>query len=443
MNKWLCRVSAAVLLGAAGSAVAAPYAVPKGVGRWAREKGYYKTVRLHHVGFIPLGLTHLLDGTTVLMAGRGYIERPPGSHLWTEYLPPIHSARLWLFNCVGGSRRHLFFRALTWPKWNTGWLCSVRPGVPARMLIPYTQNGVAAFASGHVGAFTLGTHLILTVDGGRHWLPQPKLGAGRLYRLKWLSNKRLLIAGVTGTLLLSVHSDGHFTLIARGAAIPLNTPKSQYVVIRFGWPTTWWGIYPDIGSKGPALLEKANLQTNKVLEKYSVPRATAFFPFHGGFIAVTRHRGNLGSGESWLEVYRVRNHKAVLTHKTNSDFWQKLEWRAHGRFVYNGSGKSRLYQLDIATGKIKPTSIQYKKWIVPPNPNSLQVILHSKAWRAEGDALMRVVAKLRGAYLTRDISEFRKLGLPGDKLPPWKWMRASMRLAKKIYAEQEAAAGKK
>ncbi|MGC8553783.1 MAG: hypothetical protein ACP5O7_13120 [Phycisphaerae bacterium] len=437
MNKWLYTISSAVLLGTVLTAVAAPYAVPKAVGKWAREKGYYKTVRLHHMGFIKFELTHLLDGTTVVMAGRGYIERPPGSHLWTEYLPPIHSARLWLFSCAGGSRRHLFFRALTWPKWNTGWLCSVRP---ARMLIPYTQNGVAAFASGHVGAFTLGKHLILTEDGGRHWLPQPKLGAGRLYRLKWLSKDRLLIAGVKATLLLQVHSDGHFTLLARGAAIPLNTPKSQCVLVRFGWPITWWGIYPNIGNKGPALLEKADLQTKNVLEKYPVQRAKAFFPFDGGFIAVARHKGNLGSIQSWLEVYRVRNHKAVLVHKTDSNLWQKLEWRSHGRLVYNGSGKSRLYQLDIATGKVKPTSIQYKEWIVPPNPNSSEVIMQGKAWHRAVAALLRGTSKLKGPYKKKFFHDFLKRGRPGAD--PWKWMKVNMDEISKLYAEQQAAAGK-
>ncbi len=445
MRSILRQVVALLAIASATPAAAAPYAVPKGVGKWGREKGYYRVVRLHHLEFARFQLTHLLDGTTIVMAGRGYIMRPPGSHLWTEHLPPIHSARLWLFSCVGGVRKHLFFAALVWPKWAAKWLCSVQPEVPLRMLIPYNGNGVAGFANGRVGGFTLGSHLVLTADGGRRWLPQPQLGFGRLYRLKWLSDRRLLVAGIKGTLLLAVHSDGSMQVRSRGMALPVESPIYQYSLIPFGWPITWYASYPrphnKLAAKKPAVLEKLDLKSGKVLTTYKVRGATAFMPFHGGFIAVVPHASQLET-KSWIEVYTVEGGKAVLAHKTDSDFWQKVEWRSRGRFVYNGDHAGGLYQLDVHTGVIKPTSIRLKKWIVPPNPNSPDVIMGSKAWVSAVHAVMRIVAKLRGPYIARYNDGFKKLGRPWMGVPPWKSVKANMALAKKLYTEQEKAAGK-
>ena len=445
MIKWIQLLPVILLAGLATPAVAAPYAVPKAVGKWGREKGYYKVVLLHHLGFAQFQLTHLLDGTTIVMAGRGYIMRPPGSHLWTEHLPPIHSARIWLFSCVGGVRKHLFFAALVWPKWAAKWLCSVQPKVPARMLIPYTGNGVVGFADGRVGGFTLGSHLVLTVDGGRHWVPQPKLSAGRLYRLKWLNGRELLVAGVKRTLLLTVHSGGTITLHSGGMALPVESPIYQYSLVRFGWPMTWHACYPrqhnKLAANKPAVLEKTDLKSGKILALYKVGNATAFFPFHGGFVAVVPHK-SMYLGRSWLEVYTVRGGKTVLTHKTDSDFCQMVEWRSRGKLVYNGDHAQGLYQLDVHTGMTKPTGIRLKKWIVPPNPNSPGVIMHSKAFVSAVHAVMRIVAKLKGPYIARYGRGFKKLGSPWTNVPPWKWVKANMALAKKLYAEQEKAAGK-
>ncbi len=168
--------AAAVLVGLVTPAAAAPYAVPKGVGKWAREKGYYKTVREQRLPFARFMTTRLADGTMVVIYGRGYIERQPGSHLWTQHLPPRHSGNLWLWQCVGGSRRHMFFIAKAGPKWASTWLCSVRPKGRAKMLLPLHGYGnSAAFVDGQTGAFAVGSHLVTTVDGGEHWVPQPKL----------------------------------------------------------------------------------------------------------------------------------------------------------------------------------------------------------------------------------------------------------------------------
>ena len=418
------------------AAATAAAAAPKGVGKWAREKGYYQTVQAHILPIANFTVTRLSDGTMIVIYGRGYVERPPGSHLWTQHLPPRHSGNLWLWQCVGGNPHHLFFIAKAGPHWGTTWLCTVRPKQQARMLLELRGNGSSAtFASGRMGAFALGSHLVLTVDGGRRWLPQPKLGAGRLYRLKWLRADRLLVAGVKAVLLLRVSADGSIKVLARSTPVPPKSAVGQYQLVRFGWPYSWWAAYSrDL--KKRSVLKLFDLQMGKVLARYPVPQASAFVPFHGGFIAVTPR----GQMDNWLEIYRRRGGRAVLEHKAKADYWATLEWRPHGRFVFGGNRKQGLYQLDVHTGVIKPTSIRLKKWIVPPDPNSPQVIIHSKAWLKAIAALIRGTSTLKGAYKQRFFHDFFKRGRPGAD--PWKWMKTNMDEIKKLYAEQEKAAGK-
>ena len=407
--------------------------------KWFREKGYYKTVRVHHLPFAQFTITRLADGAMIVIYGRGYIERLPGSHLWMQHLPPRRSSGLWLWQCVGGSRRHLFFIAKAGPKWASTWLCSVRPGQRAEMLLPIHGYGSsAAFADGHIGAFTVGSHLVVTVDGGRHWLPQPDFNAGRLYRLKWLNDRRLLVAGVKGTLLLRVPPDGIASLRGHGTAVPLNGSSSQCELVRLSWPDLWWAVVYPRGGKKAAVLSEVDLKNGKVLAHYKVRRADAFFLFHGGFVAVVP-RGQFGN---WLEAYRTGKGSAVLMHRAKADFGTMLEWRPHGKFIYNGNHIGGLYQFDVNTGVIKSTSIQLKKWTVPPNPNSPAVIMKSKAFLKANGEVLKVLDKLRGPYIGQFVKAIKKLGHPGINAAPWKWMRAITADVKKLYAEQEAAARK-
>ncbi len=62
------------------AAAAGPVAVPPAVGTWAREKGYYKIVEAQQLPFEKFELTRCRDGTVILIYGRGYLERLPGSH---------------------------------------------------------------------------------------------------------------------------------------------------------------------------------------------------------------------------------------------------------------------------------------------------------------------------------------------------------------------------
>jgi len=431
---------AALLLFATTSATLSARAVlvPKAAGAWARQHGYYKTVQARRLPFAKFELTRCHDGTVIIIYGRGYIERLPGSHLWTQHLPPLHSSKLWLWRCVGANRRHLFFVAMTGPHWNSAWLCGLRAKGRPRMLTPVHGNGSAAeFTNGRLGAFTIGKHLVLTADGGRHWLPQPSFGAGKLYRLKWLNDGKLLVAGDKGTLLLRVHSDGQASVRSRGKAIPLDNQTSQYTVARFGWPDIWLAEYPK-DQKKRVTFGKVDLANGKVLARYKLRQRGTFFAFHGGFVLVAPD----GQNHSWLEVYRIRHGRAVPTVQAKADFWQMLEWRPHGEFVYNGDDEERLYQFNINTGKITPTSIRLKKWIVPPNPNSVAVIIHSKAWINAVDAQTKLAVKLRGRYSKRYLRQLDTFGaVLAHRVQPWKWMRATTALLNKLYAEQVKAKG--
>lgn len=242
--------------------------------------------------------------------------------------------------------------------------------------------------------------------------------------------------GVKGTLLGKVHSDGRVSVLHRGIAVPASSAVAQCQLVHLGWPVAWWVRYPRDRVK-PGVLSEVDLENHRVLAHYKVPPANVLITFFGGFIAVTAR----GQNDNWLEVYRTRGGKAVLVHKAKADFYTMLEWRPHGRLVYNGNRKEGLYQLDVHTGVIKPTFMQLKKWIVPPNPNSPEVIIHSKAWHRAVGALLRGTSKLRGPYKKKFFHDFLKRGRPGAD--PWKWMKVNMDEISKLYAEQEAAAGKK
>ncbi len=300
-------------------------------------------------------------------------------------------------------------------------------------------NGSAAtFANGRDGTFTIGSHLVVTVDGGRHWNPQPNWGTERLYRLKWLGRGRLLAAGVKATLLVKVHSDGSVSLLGRGVPLPIGSRMRPASVVRLGWPDTWWAINPPGSKKKGTVLSEVDLATGRMLAHYRVASGGTFILFHGGFVLVAPR----GQFKSWLEVYRIEHGRPVMTQKTKADFWQMLEWRPHGELVYTDMEHEHLQEFDIHTGTITPTTIRLKQWIVPPNPNSATVIMHSKAWMKAGAALIRMGAKLKGKYGRRSLQEMEKLGRPGVNIAPWKWMKTVTEQTKKLLAEQQKAAGK-
>ena len=403
--------------------------------KWAREKGHFRTVTLHHLAYLQFGITHCRDGTTVLSGGRSYFEHLRGGHLWVEHRLPAHPRHLWIGRCFGANRRHLFFLAFIGPNVfkSQTWLCAVGPKRRPRPLTPVSSGVRAAFRSGGVGVFAFGSHLVTTVDRGRHWLPQPSPGAGRIYQLKWLHNGRLALACIKATLVEKINSDGSLTPVRHGVAMPSGRRDS---LLHFGWPDSWYCVYPPGPSKVDRLKE-VDLRSGKVVAHIKVHWATTeFFLFHGGFVLVTMGRKN----RQWICVYRTGNGKVALALKAKSNFGTMLEWRPHGWMVFGG--QSHLDQFNIHTGKIEPTSVKFREWYVPPNPNSAGVIMESKAWSRALNTMSAAAGKLRGAYARRFLTKLGRLGKPGVSMAPWKWMRANTADVKKLYAEQEAAARK-